>query len=186
MAYCMKCGAALLEGASFCTSCGATVGAAAGKPPQAQPEPPSQPRPQSPPPAQPRPQSQPPAQYQPQPAAGTGLTPNVAGALAYVLGLITGIVFLVIEPYKDDKFVRFHAFQSIFFHVGAIAFWIAWIILSGILGYFLGFLAIVMWGLGMLIGLGILGLWILCMYKAYNNELFRIPFIGDLAAKQAG
>jgi len=178
MAYCMKCGAALLEGASFCTSCGATSGAAAGKPPQAQPQPPSQPRPQSQPPAQP--------QHQPQPAAGTGLTPNVAAALAYVLGLITGIVFLVIEPHKDDKFVRFHAFQSIFFHVGAIVFWIAWIILSGVLGYFLGFLAVVMWGLGMLIGLGILGLWILCMYKAYNNESFRIPFIGDLAAKQAG
>ncbi len=114
------------------------------------------------------------------------MTPNVAGALAYVLGLITGIVFLVIEPHKDDKFVRFHAFQSIFFHVGAIVFWIAWMILSAILGYFLGFFAVVMWGLGMLIGLGILGLWILCMYKAYNNERFMIPFIGDLAAKQAG
>ena len=182
MAYCMKCGATLLEGASFCNSCGAAAGPAASKPPQAQPQPPSQARPQSQPQAQPQPQ----AQYQPQPATGTGLTPNVAAALAYVLGLITGIVFLVIEPHKDDKFVRFHAFQSIFFHVGAIVFWIAWIILSAILGYFLGFFAIVMWGLGMLIGLGILGLWILCMYKAYNNERFMIPFIGDLAAKQAG
>jgi len=114
------------------------------------------------------------------------MTPNVAGALAYVLGLITGIVFLVIEPHKDDKFVRFHAFQSIFFHVGAIVFWIVWVVFSAMLGYFIGFLAVAMWGLGMLIGLGILGLWIFCMYKAYNNERFMIPFIGNLAAKQAG
>jgi uncharacterized membrane protein len=114
------------------------------------------------------------------------MTPNVAGALAYVLGLITGIVFLVIEPHKDDKFVRFHAFQSIFFHVSVIVFWIAWTILSAFLGYFIGFLAVAMWGLASLIALAIIGLWVFLMYKAYNNERFMIPFIGDLAAKQAG
>lgn len=157
MAFCMKCGANLLEGATFCTSCGAQQGApAAGGPPAAQP------------------------------AATSSMTPNVAGALAYVLGLITGIIFLVIEPYKDDKFVRFHAFQSIFFHVGAIVFWIVWSIISAVLGYFLGMLGVLLWGLGMLIGLGFIGLWVFLMYKAYNNERFMIPFIGQLATKQAG
>ena len=47
----------------------------------------------------------------PLPAAGAGLTPNVAGALAYLVGAITGILFLVIDPFKTDRFVRFHAFS---------------------------------------------------------------------------
>jgi uncharacterized membrane protein len=103
------------------------------------------------------------------------------------LGFITGIIFLVIEPYKNDKFVRFHAFQSIFFNVALIVFWIAYTIVASILGFVsLGILAVVMGLVGLLISLAILAYWIFLMYKAYNNELYRIPFIGDLAAKQAG
>ena len=62
------------------------------------------------------------AQYA-QPVA-SGMTDNVAGALCYVLGLVTGIVFLVLAPYNQNKFVRFHAFQSIFFHVAFIGIWV--------------------------------------------------------------
>jgi uncharacterized membrane protein len=124
----------------------------------------------------------------PAPAAGgTAMSSNVAGLLTYILGFITGIIFLVIEPYKDDKFVRFHAFQSIFFNVALIVFWIAYTIVASILGFLtLGILAVVMGLLGLLITLAILAYWIFLMYKAYNNELYKIPFIGDLAAKQAG
>ena len=112
---------------------------------------------------------------------------NVAGLLTYILGFITGIIFLVIEPYKNDKFVRFHAFQSIFFNVALIVFWIAYTIVASILGFVtLGILAVVMGLVGLLISLAILAYWIFLMYKAYNNELYKIPFIGDLAAKQAG
>jgi len=112
---------------------------------------------------------------------------NVAGLLTYVLGFITGIIFLVIEPYKDDKFVRFHAFQSIFFNVAIIVFWIAFSILSTILGMIsFGVLGILMALLGLVFALAILGFWIFLMYKAYNNERFMIPYIGPLAAKQAG
>jgi len=112
---------------------------------------------------------------------------NVAGLLTYILGFITGIIFLVIEPYKNDKFVRFHAFQSIFFNVALVVFWIAFTILTSILGFVsLGILAAVMGLVGILISLAILAYWIFLMYKAYNNELYRIPFIGDLAAKQVG
>ena len=115
------------------------------------------------------------------------MSPNVAGLLAYILGFITGIIFLVIEPYKNDKFVRFHAFQSIFFNVALIVFWIAFSIVASILGFVsLGILAVVMAGLGLLLSLAILAYWIFLMYKAYNNERYKIPFIGDLAAKQAG
>jgi len=112
---------------------------------------------------------------------------NVAGLLAYILGFITGIIFLVIEPYKNDKFVRFHAFQSIFFNVALIVFWIVYMIVTSVLSFVsLGLLAIVMGFVGLLIALVIFAYWIFLMYKAYNNELYKIPFIGDLAAKQAG
>src|SRR4051794_33649482 len=56
--------------------------------------------------------------------ASTGLSENVGGALCYVLGLVTGIIFLVLAPYNQNRYVRFHAFQSIFFHVGLIVLWI--------------------------------------------------------------
>ena len=115
------------------------------------------------------------------------MSSNVAGLLAYILGFISGIIFLVIEPYKNDKFVRFHAFQSIFFNVALIVFWIAYSIVASILGIVsLGFLAVVMCLVGLLISLAVLAYWIFLMYKAYDHELYKIPFIGDLAAKQAG
>jgi uncharacterized membrane protein len=119
--------------------------------------------------------------------AGTAMSSNVAGLLCYILGFITGIIFLVIEPYKNDRFVRFHAFQSIFFNVAVIVFWIAYMIVASILGFVsLGILAAVMGLVGLLISLAILAFWLFLMYKAYNNELYKIPFIGDLAAKQVG
>jgi uncharacterized membrane protein len=118
---------------------------------------------------------------------GTAMASNVAGLLCYILGFITGIIFLVIEPYKNDKFVRFHAFQSIFFNVALIVFWIAYSILASILTLVsVGILGLVMAGLGLLISLAAFAYWIFLMYKAYNNELYKIPFIGDLATKQAG
>jgi uncharacterized membrane protein len=118
---------------------------------------------------------------------GTAMSSNVAGLLTYILGFITGIVFLVIEPYKNDKFVRFHAFQSIFFNVAVIVLWIAYMIVASILGFVsFGVLATVMGSVGLLIWLAILAYWIFLMYKAYSNELYKIPFVGDLAAKQAG
>ena len=58
---------------------------------------------------------------------------NVVGALTYLAGFVTGIVFLVLDPYKSNSFVRFHAFQSIFFNVAWVAFWIVWMILSAVL-----------------------------------------------------
>jgi uncharacterized membrane protein len=119
-------------------------------------------------------------------ATNTGLASNMAGALAY-LTFIPAIVFLVVEPYKNDKFIRFHSFQSIFYCVALIAFSIAWTILSVLLGLVsMGFLAGLMLLLSTIIHLAFLCFWIFLVYKAYQNEYFRAPFIGDLAAKQAG
>ena len=115
------------------------------------------------------------------------MSSNVAGLLTYVLGFITGVIFLVIEPYKNDRFVRFHAFQSIFLSAVWIGFRIVWgyVVMGLIWNLFSG-----LWGLlglvSMLISLTFLACLLFMMYKAYNNERFKLPVIGDLAAKQAG
>src|SRR5580700_158299 len=115
MSFCQTCGSSLPDGSATCTACGATQGVA-GSSAAPGPMPGSAPGPM------------PGAMPQPMPVAGAGLTPNVAGALAYLVGAITGILFLVIDPFKNDRFVRFHAFQSIFFNLAWIAFWIVWMI----------------------------------------------------------
>jgi uncharacterized membrane protein len=120
-------------------------------------------------------------------APGTAMSSNVAGLLCYILGFITGIIFLVIEPYKNDKFVRFHAFQSIFLSIVWIAFRFVWgyVVMGMIWSPFSGLWALL--GLvSMLISLAFLACVLFLMYKAYNNERYKIPFIGDLATKQAG
>jgi uncharacterized membrane protein len=108
------------------------------------------------------------------------MSPNLAGTLSYLLGFITGILFLVLAPYNQDKFVRFHAFQSIFLSV-------AWFIVNVVLSMLI--VMILPWGvstmLSMLLGLAFLGIWILMMVKAYQGERFKLPVIGDLAEKQA-
>jgi uncharacterized membrane protein len=117
---------------------------------------------------------------------GTGLTPNIAGALAYSLGIITGVLFLVLEPYRRDRFVRFHAMQSILYFVAAVAFNILWTIGVGILISISGWIALVSFPIRMLISLGLFGLWLFVMFQAYNQKEFRIPIIGGIASKQAG
>ncbi len=117
----------------------------------------------------------------------TALESNVAGLLAYVLGFITGIIFLVIEPYKNDSFVRFHALQSIFFNVAVCVFWIAWWIVTAVLSLAtLGTLAVLLGGLSVLIMLAIFAFWVFLMVKAYQRQRYMIPFIGALAASHAG
>lgn len=111
------------------------------------------------------------------------MTDNVAAALCYIT--IIGIVFLFIEPYNRNRTIRFHAFQSIFFAVATVVVWIAATILSialapiPVIGFIFGFL------LHLVIGLGILVVWVMLLYKAYNNEQFMLPVIGPMAQKQA-
>ena len=154
MAACAKCGTELNAGATFCGSCGAPVAGAA-------------------------PSSGGGAPTSSASSSG-GLTPNVAGALAY-LTIIPAIIFLVAEPYKNDKFIKFHSFQCLF--TAAASF----VLFFG-LGIF-SMIPVVGWILGLLL-MPLLGLAMFClilftMYKAYNNEKFKIPFIGNLAEQQA-
>lgn len=123
---------------------------------------------------------------QPVPPVGSGIAPNVAGALSYVLGWVTGLVFLMIE--KNDKTVRFHAYQSIFLSVAWIAFLIAFNVISSILGNipFLGFLVAIIGVLIMLgLGLGMLVLVVMLIIKAYQGQQWKLPYIGEMAERYA-
>jgi uncharacterized membrane protein len=121
------------------------------------------------------------------PVANSGLSANAAGALAYLAGIITGIIFLVIDPYKSDRFVRFHAFQSLFFNVAWIGLWIAWTIVGLILGAVTkGLFFILQVPIDLLLMVGGFALWAFLMYSAYQGKMTKLPVIGALAAKQAG
>jgi len=110
----------------------------------------------------------------------------LAGALAYVAGFITGIIFLLIDPFKGDRFVRFHAFQSIFFNAAWIGLWIAWMIVGLILSALTkGLFFFVEMPINLLLMLGGFILWAFLVYSAYQKKTFKLPIIGALAAKQA-
>lgn len=122
----------------------------------------------------------------PAPAA-SGLQPNIAAALAYLAGFITGIIFLLVDPFKTDRFVRFHAFQSIFFNVAWIGFWIVWMIAGMILGAVTkGLFFIVELPINLLLMVGGFCIWAFLMYNASQGKTFKLPIVGALAAKQAG
>lgn len=102
--------------------------------------------------------------------SGTGLNKNTAGALAYVLGPITGVIFLVLEK---NSFVRFHAMQSIVVFVGLF-------ILQWILG-----LTLILLPLVPLIGILSFVLWLLLIYKAWQGDEWEVPFFGKFARNLA-
>jgi uncharacterized membrane protein len=109
----------------------------------------------------------------------SGLSDNAAGGLAYVT-IIPAIIFLVIAPYNRSSYVRFHAWQSIFFTIACIVIDIA----VGVVARmpFIGLMTLFIWPL---LGLVFLIVWIILLIKAFNGERFKLPFIGDLAEKQA-
>jgi uncharacterized membrane protein len=152
--FCAACGGQMADSATACPACGKAAGQSAGGGAAAAPA-----------------------------AAGGGLADNVAGLLVYLIGILA-IVFLLIDPYKSNKFVRFHCFQCLFFWAGCVASFFALFIVGIILGVIhLGFLAFF---LGLAVDLGIFVAWVVLMIKAYQGQMWKLPFIGDLAAKQAG
>ena len=156
MATCAKCGAVSPDNSQVCQSCGAPF--AAGSVTQGNPT-----------------------------SAGSsqGLTPNVAALLSYILWPVICLLFLILDPYNKNKFIRFHAFQALFLGLAGIA---AGIVLS-IATAILSMIPVLGWILDFLIwtsfGLGMLGLVIYLMYRAYNGDRFMLPFIGNLAVQQS-
>jgi uncharacterized membrane protein len=112
--------------------------------------------------------------------AGTqGMTDNVAGMLAYFT-IIPAIIFLVLEPYNRNRFIKFHSWQCLFFagalfvlHVGLSIFTLV------------PFLALITFPLHLLISVGGFIVWIILLLKANQGQMYKLPVIGDLAEKQA-
>ena len=119
-------------------------------------------------------------------AQSAGMEENMASALCYLVGWITGVLFLVLAPYNQNRTVRFHAFQSIFLNVGMIVVLIALSIITGIITRIVPLIGILFTLVFGVFWLAMFCLWLFLMYKAYNKEKFLIPIIGPLAEKQAG
>ena len=111
-----------------------------------------------------------------------GMQANIAGLLSYILGWITGLIFFLIE--KENKFVRFHAMQSMIIFgalfILQIVVWMFMMILAMMrLGVLIPLFSLIK-GLVMLLSLV---LWVVLMIKAYQGEKFKLPVIGDIAEK---
>ena len=120
-------------------------------------------------------------------SATFGLDENIASALCYVLGWLTGIIFLLVE--KDNKTVRFHAMQSIltFLPLMILGWFLSAIVAAMTFGagYYGAFGVWSILGLiGTLIFIIEIILWLVLMYKAYMGEKFMVPIAGAIAAKQ--
>ena len=185
--YCTQCGSEVTDSQKFCNKCGLRLtptqpteqaqaaqtypyqGAGTGAAPYQQPS------------YQPPPPAQVPYQggYSPHAPTQTqagGLAPNIVGALCYLF--ILAIIFLVIDPYNKDRFVRFHAWQSIFFFIA----WVAMRIILGIM--FIVLPDFLVGSIGLLLNLGFFIGWIWLIYQAYQFKTEKLPVIGDLAAQQ--
>ncbi len=165
----------------------------ASAPPPPSVQPPVQPPVQSPPMRQSPPQNTlQSASLDADQKSSTGMEPNVAGLLCYILWWLTGLIFFLIE--KESKFVRFHAMQSMVFFGGltivqivlgiftsimwALLFqgaggWAVWSTVTGLLGI----LSTLIWLASLIVG-------IVAMIKAYKGEIFKLPIAGNIAEKQ--
>ena len=106
--------------------------------------------------------------------AQSGLSETAAGALAYVT-IIPAIIFLIVEPYNKNSFVRFHSWQSIFLGIAAFA-----------VHMVLTVIPVIGWILIPFVGLAFLVIWVIVLLKALKGERYQLPVIGKLAAQKAG
>jgi len=113
--------------------------------------------------------------------AGDALLPDRwAATLAYVT-FVPAVLLLVIEPYRSRPLVRFHAWQSILFHlICAAAGVVVTVAAARMLG---GFAFLLAWPL---FAFAAFLTWCVLVLKAFREEVFQLPFIGDLAQKQSG
>jgi uncharacterized membrane protein len=151
MAFCKACGQEI-GSATFCPKCGASQSASTA-----------------------------PVAAAPVTVSAEGLQENVAGLLCYVLGWLTGVIFLLIDK---RPWVKFQAAQSIVVFGGLTVIRIGLLFMNGFLGGMIGWT--ILSGLSLIIGLLGFVLWILLMVKAYKHETFRVPIAADIADSIAG
>ncbi len=108
-----------------------------------------------------------------------GLAPNITALLAYVFGWVSGLVIFFVEK---DRFIRFHAMQSVVLFGGLHVVYQALKIVLSLLSFF-DALAIVIFLIYVSLGLTSLVLWVVLMVKAYKGELFRLPVVGDIVER---
>jgi uncharacterized membrane protein len=121
-----------------------------------------------------------------------GLSPNAASLVSYLWIPVTSILVLATE--KQNRLVRFHAFQSLFLGLGVFALSIVLSVVGGVLMLVAGvvspYLGIVVSLASLLVWLvlacAILGLWIMCLVKAYRGEMYKAPLVGKFAERTAG
>ena len=171
MARCPQCGWPLVEQAPYCTSCGveiATASSQAGDPGT-------------------------PAAVQDTVAVESRraefsdvplpIAENIAGVIAY-LTIFPAIVFLLLQPFKRNRFVRFHSFQHLLLWAAGVGVGIA-ASLAGAIFQLIPFMRVLFLPLGGLISLAWFFLWLLLVVKAYYHEMFKLPYLGDLAQEWA-
>jgi len=115
----------------------------------------------------------PPYATAPPPAAASGLSESAASALAYIT-FIPAIIFLLVPPYNQSAKIRFHAIQEL--GLSVVMFVLSFFLIIPILGllvYFVGFLAALV-------------MWIMCIVKASQGSVFKLPVLGNFAAQQSG
>ncbi len=103
--------------------------------------------------------------------SSTGLNSNLAAALAYLFGCISGIVLLIVE--RDDRYVRFHAMQSTLTFLAALA-----------LTMIAGSLPVIGWLLRSVLSFATAVIWVFLIYKAFIGERYKLPYIGEMAERQ--
>jgi uncharacterized membrane protein len=160
MPFCASCGTQV-DG-KFCPKCGAAIVAGGAAPPPG-----------------------PGADPYGTPVSAAPMAENVASTLCYLLGLITGVIFLVWEPYSKNRTIRFHAFQSIFLNVVVIVIEIIMGIVFRILIDILGFFGLLSGIFFPIFGLACLLLWLYLLISTYQGKTIVLPVIGPIAQKQA-
>lgn len=162
--FCTSCGTQNADAAAFCSNCGKPISQPAGA--------------SSPAAAVGVVSSGATAAPVPPAPAVPGAMPNesVMGGIAY-LTFIPAIVFLVIEPHKNNRFIRFHSWQSIWL---CIVYFVVRFALIWMPGF-----GLMMFGLGMIIRLVFFIAWLIAIINAFQGKMFKLPVIGDLAEQQA-
>ena len=113
-----------------------------------------------------------------------GLGDNIAGALAYFV--LPAAIFVLVDPFKRSRFIRFHSFQALFLAAAAIVGSLVLRLVVAILGLIPALGQFIVLLILMVVGIGCLVFWVVLLVKALQGELFKLPFIGPLAARQAG
>jgi uncharacterized membrane protein len=114
-------------------------------------------------------------------ASDTGMAPNLAGTLVYLLMPLTGIIFYVVE--KRNAFIRFHAAQSIVVGAASFVLWVAVLVLGTILSVVPLLGALVSMLLSLAVGLALFGLWLFLMFQAFSGNEWEVPVLGGYARK---